>query len=385
MMKRGGWLMLAALLIPVGRCPAQWIGDSAIEAHTHRGIEYVYNLSFDSARAEFQFLVHQKPDHPAGYFFLAMVDWWRIASDIENTSHDDHFLSELDRVIDLCDKRLGKNEHDTAALFFKGGALGFQGRLHGNREDWVQAANDGRMALPIVEDAYRLAPANDDVLLGMGVYHYYAAVIPDQYPIVKPLMVFFPKGDKEKGLRELRDAAANARYANFEATYFLLQILQNFEKRYGEALPLALTLHARFPNNAIFHKYVGRCYATVGNWDACARSFDEILRRAQQKRMGYDLPTEREARYYLGLHEMTIGNDSAALEHFYRTDELSRRVDKKPSGFMVMANLRIGFLYDLQKKRDLALQQYKKVLGMTDYQGAHEQAQRYLKSPYQKF
>lgn len=369
----------------MGNCSAQWIGDSAIEASTHRGIDYVYNLSFDSAQAEFQSVTRRKPDHPAGFFFLAMVDWWRIITEIENTTHDDRFLSELDRVIDFCDKRLDKNEHDTAALFFKGGALGFRGRLHGNREDWLQAANDGRSALPIAEEAYKLAPNNYDVLLGMGVYHYYAAVIPDQYPLVKPLMIFFPKGDRQKGLKELKSAAEKATYANIEATYFLLQVLQNFERRYAEALPLALKLHGRFPLNPIFHKYVGRCYATLSNWDACDSTFSEILRRVTEKRRGYDKLAEREARYYLGLHKMETGDYPSALDHFYRADELSRGVDKDPSGFMVMVNLKIGLIYDIQKKRNLAVRQYRKVLDMTDFQGAHEQAERYLKAPYKKF
>jgi tetratricopeptide (TPR) repeat protein len=381
---RGTRLGLATTLLLAGTCRAQWIGDPELESHAHRGIEFVYNLSFDSARAEFQQIARRKPDHPAGFFFLAMVDWWKIVTDIGNTSNDDRFLSELDRVIDLCDKRLDRDSRDTAALFFKGGALGFRGRLHGNREDWLQAANDGRSALPIVEEAYKLAPDNSDVLLGMGVYHYYAAVIPDQYPVVKPLMIFFPKGNKTLGLRELQQAAAKARYADIEATYFLVQVLQNFEKRPAEALPLALRLHARFPDNPIFHRYVGRCYAAMGAMDSSAKTFAEVLRKTGAKMRGYDKIAEREARYYLGIDEMNRENFGRALDHFYKADELSRGIDKDPSGFMAMTNLKIGCIYDIQKKRGLALEQYRKVLAIPDFQGSHDLADRYLKSPYQK-
>ncbi len=383
-MRRGVWLLVSTVLLLAGTCEAQWIGDPDLEAHAHRGIEFVYNLAFDSARSEFQQIARRKPDHPAGFFFLAMVDWWKIVTDLGNTSSDDRFLSELDRVIDLCDKRLDKDSHDTAALFFKGGALGYRGRLHGNREDWLQAANDGRTALPIVEEAYKLAPGNSDVLLGMGVYHYYAAVIPDQYPLVKPLMIFFPKGNKSLGLKELQRAAAKARYADIEATYFLVQVLQNFEKRPAEALPLALRLHSRFPNNPIFHRYVGRCYAAIGTMDSCAKTFADVLRKRDAKMRGYDNIAEREARYYLGIDEMNKGNYPVALGHFYRADELSRTIDKDPSGFMAMTNLKIGCIYDIQHNRDLAKEQYRKVLGMTDFQGSHDLAERYLKTPFQK-
>ncbi len=375
-------LFLVVLLLP-SALRAQWIGDSTIEAHTRRGIDDIYNLMFDSARVEFKEVVRAEPDHPAGYFFLAMVDWWKIVTDLENTSNDDQFIARLDRVIDLCDKRLDKNENDLPALFFKGGALGFKGRLYGNREDWVKAANDGRLALPIVRKAYSLAPENADILLGIGIYNYYAAVIPDQFPFVKPLMIFFPEGNREKGMRQLREAASKARYANIEATYFLLQILQNFEKRYDEATLLAATLHQRYPKNPIFHRYVGRCMATLGRWNETATTYTDILQRVQAHQVGYDSYAEREARYYLGLHEMNEGREENALNNFYRADELSRSLDhNEQSGFMVLSNLRVGMIYDLQHKRDLAVMQYNKVLDMKDYQDAHNQARRYIQSPY---
>ena len=49
---------------------------------------------------------------------------------------------------------------------------------------------------------------------------------------------------------------------------------------------------------------------------------------------------------------------------------------------MVMANLRIGFIYDIQMKRDLAVQQYNKVLAMKKFENSYEQAEQYLKVRY---
>ena len=362
---------------------SQWIGDSLVEHHIQKGINYVYNLSFDSAVTEFNFAVRLQPEHPAGYFFLAMVEWWKIMIDIENESNDKKFISMLDNVIDMCDKRLDKNENDIVGLFFKGGSLGFQGRLYGNREDWLKAANCGREALPIVQQAYQLAPENYDILLGIGIYNYYAAVIPEIYPWVKPLMIFFPKGDKITGLTQLRSAAEHARYANIEASYFLMQVYQYYERHYSEALRYAEYLHGRFPNNAMFHKYVGRCNAGMGNWNEVKNIFNEILSRVNKKQPGYDLLAKREAFYYLGLAEMGHRKLDSALSYFYRSDELSRLLDKKGnSGFMIMTNLKIGMIYDMQGKRDLAIMQYKKVLDMKNAWDAHKQAKKYLKTPY---
>jgi hypothetical protein len=342
-------------------------------------------MAFDSARAEFQEVVRSNPDHPAGYFFLGMVDWWVILIDIDNESHDEEFLATMDRVIAICDKRLDKDENDLAGLFFKGGALGFQGRLHANREDWVKAASAGHSALDLVIKAYKIAPNNYDVLFGMGIYDYYAAVIPEQYPFVKPLMLLFPKGDKDKGIEQLRQAVQHASYANREAAYFLIQIFINYEKRYGEALPLAAELHNQFPDNPVYHRYVGRSYAAVNDWTDTRTTYAEILACANRHKFGYGVSDEREAHYYLGLMDMNEEKFDPALQHFYKCDELSRTLDKSgPSGFMAMTNLKIGMVYDLQSKRDLAIAQYNKVLKMPDYQGSQKLAERFLARAYGK-
>ena len=362
---------------------SQWLGDAKDENLIHHGIELVYNLKFDSARAEFEQVVRSKPDHPAGHFFLAMVEWWTIVINPDDESHDQKFLHSIQNVIDVCDKRLDKNENDVAALFFKGGAVGFRGRLHATRGDWVKAANDGRTAMPIVDKAYEIAPKDYDVLLGMGIYNYYAAIIPDQYPVVKPLMIFFPKGDKMKGIEQLREASAKASYANYEAALFLVQLYQNYEKQAASALPFAEQLHKRFPDNPVFQKYLGRCYASLGQWENINRTFSEILDRVHAHETGYNDASEREAHYYLGLAEMQHEAYDNALQHFYRCDELSRTLDKKTSsGFMSQANLRMGMAYDKQFKRALAIEQYNKVLSMDDYQNAHKLAKQYLESPY---
>ncbi|MBI4811453.1 MAG: hypothetical protein HY800_08475 [Ignavibacteriales bacterium] len=289
----------------------------------------------------------------------------------------------LDHVIDLSEKRLDEDENDITGLFFKGGALGFQGRLYGNREDWLKAANCGREALPIVMKANKLASDNNDVLLGIGIYNYYAAVIPEIYRWVKPLMLLLPKGDKIKGLSQLKIASEKARYANIEATYFLLQAYQNFEGAHKEALQLAVQLHKMFPNNVIFHKYVGRCHSALSNWQEMHRIFSQVLQRVKMKQVGYDINAEREANYYLGQAEMNSGKYETALQYFYRTDELCRILDiEEISGYMVYTNLKIGMIYDLQGKRDLAIMQYKKVLAMKEHQESHKQAEQYIKSPY---
>jgi tetratricopeptide (TPR) repeat protein len=382
--------MIKYLLLPVlalcaggSEARAQWITDPAYETHAQRGISAVYNLEFAKAETEFQYLTAHYPRHPSGKFFLAMVDWSRIVLDIDNESLDERFIAKLDDVIDMCDDMLDKDENDVAALFFKGGALGFRGRLYAHRGSWMKAANDGRQALPIVQRAYKIAPDNYDILLGIGIYNYYAEVIPEQYPVVKPLMVFFPSGDKQKGIRQLIQAGLHARYAGTEADYFLLQLYYSYEKQYDKGIEIGRRLLDRYPKNVMMHRYLGRCFVSMSNWPETRNVFTDILDRCNKNYVGYGGNCKREAAYYLGVSEMNLGLLADALKNFYQCDELCRSLDvKKETGFMSLANLKIGMIYDMQSRRQDAIGQYQKVLKMKKYENTHDLAEHYLEAPY---
>ncbi len=373
-------VLCAVLLYPVW---GQWaLMREDADSLVRQGIGYIYNLQFDTAQAYFQELIRRYPEHPAGYFMEAMVAWWKILTHRRSREYDEEFLHAIERVLEVCQPLLEQNPYDIVGLFFKGGALGYRGRFYAMRESWIRAANDGREAFEILLRVQRLAPTNHDVLLGTGIYNYYAVKLPEMYPILRPLLLFLPPGDKELGIAQLRASARNARYAATEAKVVLLQILYDFEQNIPEALAVAEELFQQYPRNAYFHRYLGRCYVRLGSLDKMEETWREILRRCIEKWTGYEELTAREALYYVGLALMQRGQYDEALRYFYKCDELSRVLDEDPSGFMVKANLKIGNIYDLQGKRELAIMQYRKVLSWRDVQNSHEEARRYLEKPY---
>ncbi|HTP14119.1 MAG TPA: hypothetical protein VMM37_10835 [Bacteroidota bacterium] len=376
--------LFLSLLVP-SAAPSQWISDPAIEKKVQRGIDYIYNIEFEKADTAFAEVIRWNPDHPIGYFFQAMTQWWRILTNFDDESQDEKFYAMLEKVISMCEDRLDKNPNDVTALFFKGGAVGFRGRLRANRSKWVGAANDGMVALPIVKKAYELEPKNDDVLLGTGIYNYYAAVIPEKYPFIKPFMVFFPGGDRKKGLEQLVEVAQHARYARVEASYFLLQNYFLYEKDFVKALAIAEVLNKKYPLNPVFHRYLGRCYISLGRLGEANDVFEEVKKRFEKKQTGYDTYDGREAYYYLAKYQFLTNKLDGALRDFYTSDSLSRIVDKDgASGFMSLTNLMVGMIYDMKNNRAAAIEQYKKVLDMKDFENSRSDAEKYLQQPYKR-
>lgn len=383
----GSSLLLAILLFfstsRVSR--SQWLPDPEIDQRIQRGIDHIYNIEFRKADSLFTEVIRNRPDHPAGYFFRAMVVWWQILTDFDDESQDKKFTDMLQEVIDMCEQRLDNNPKDVTALFFKGGAVGFRGRLRANRSKWLGAANDGIVALPIVRKAFEIDPKNYDILLGIGIYNYYAEVVPDKYPFVKPFMIFFPSGDRKKGLEQLDLAARHSKYARTESSYFLMQNYFSYEKDYIKALELARQLHSRYPRNPLFHRYLGRCLVSVGFLSDANEEFVEIEKRFRAKQTGYDIYDGRESYYYIGKYDFIAGKLDKSYANLLICDSLSRKIDKEgPSGFMSLANLMIGMIYDLQNRRDYAIQQYRKVLAMNEYETSHQEAKRYIERPYKR-
>ena len=368
-------LLCLLLLVQIGESFPQSSRDSLI----HSGIRDIYNINFESAERKFRTLMASEPDEPAGRFFLAMIDWWKILLDTEDRQHDDLFYEKLEDIIHHCDKLLDKRPKDIEALFFKGGAIGFRARLRSLREDWINAADDGRIALPIVQYVERNDPGNTDVLLGTGIYNYYASVIPEKYPFIKPLMLFFPSGDKKLGIEQLKKTAETGKYSRYEAMYLLLTLHYAFENDMVTAMEYARKLHEEFPDNPVFEKWLGRIGVRGGDPDLYYSIFSGVIAKGEKGMRGYTLRARREAHYYVGLYHQAWRNSDSTIAHFKKCSELSEKLDvDDASGYWVNAALYLGMEYDRRQEYGLARQYYQKVLDMKEYGDSHDLAEKYL-------
>ena len=104
-----------------------------------RGINHLYDLEFEEAEKQFSRLVSEKPDHPAGYFYLAMVTWSRLSVGFWTAQNLHEYVERIDRTISVARKGIEKNEKDSRSYFYLGGALGFKGRFELMRQNWFSS------------------------------------------------------------------------------------------------------------------------------------------------------------------------------------------------------------------------------------------------------
>lgn len=381
--------MTAALLMLAGT--ATGTAQPADSAYTARGfdprlqqgIDLIYSLRFDEADQHFRQVIQADPGNPVGYFFRAMTGWWRVLVDLDSRAYDQAFYDLLEECIQVCDRRLEQDPMDFDAILFKGGAVGFRGRLRGDRGQYLGAASDGLTSLPLLEKSRELEPTNKDILFGQGIYNYFAEVFPEKYPVVKPIMVLLPSGNRQQGLQQLRQVAAEGRYARAEAAYFLAQIYRVFEEDKTPALQYLAYLHDRYPDNAVFHRNRARTLVDLGRWSEAVPLYEEYVRRSLAGQTGYHLSGRLEALYYLGKSAFRRRRLDEAATSFARLDSLDDRIDRESDrGYLSLANLFLGMTHDLQGDRDLAVARYRRVLALPDQGGSRELAEEYLEKPY---
>ena len=345
-----------------------------------KGIEHVYKLEFDSANTIFQALVDEDPKDPTGYFFQSMTEWWKIYLNKDDRSNDDNYLSKVDRCIKVCEERLDENENNDWATFLLGGVIGYRGFMNVMRDNWLKAIDDGKQGLNLIQKSYELNPANKDAILGLGIYNYAVDYVVDRYPFLKAVLFFFPKGNKELGLTQLRDCADNGKYSRTEATVTLAYIHLSYEKNYLEALKYAQKLTAIYPGNPVFERFLGKCYVGLNNYNAGITLYGGMLAKADSNKPGYNNNyIRREVNYYLGVCYSRTGNLDEALKKYETAIEICKITDKpgEESPYYVFSILGTGVIYEQKGNKPEAIKYYDMVLGMRDVENSKETAQKF--------
>ncbi|MFC2085996.1 tetratricopeptide repeat protein [Bacteroidota bacterium] len=375
------WLGVTAQPLRVCAQTKSILQDSLVANRAERGLHFVYNMEFDSAAVVFAEISRRYQSHPIGPFFQGLNVWWQIMVDFGDTRHDKRFNSLMQKVIDLSEELLDHDSNSVDGMFFKGLGLSFRGRLHSNRRHWIRAIRDAKGA---VKQVVRLAESdaeNNDFYFGWGVYDYFSEAIVDDHKLLAPLTVFFPNGDRERGIRELTRTFKDGRFLRAEAAYFLCQIYTYFQPRYDKSLEYATWLRVRYPRNTVFRLLEGRAYARFGKWDESDQVFRSELGAMERGAMGYTDAMKEEVLYYLARGEMSRGAFDLALDYLKRLNDLASRTEKE-TPFKVLGLLRQGMSFDALGYRDYALYRYRQVKEMKNWSQSRQRALRYTKQPY---
>ncbi len=356
------------------------IADMTVQIEATEAMNAMYNFDFREASKQYHWLMQKHPESPLAYFLLGLNEWWKMMPDTEVKDFDERFHYYMDTTIMIAGRMLDDPKKRVEGAFFLAATYGFKGRLYSDRGQWGRAAAAGRSALKYLEISRAVSYLSPELLFGDALYNYFSVWIPENYPILKPILAFFPDGDKELGLQQLREVSLNAFYTRIEAQIFLMQILANEKHDYTGALVIAKYLHEHYPNNPYFHRYYARYLYSAHLYRQMEPVAKQILARVDSAMFGYEGTAGRYAAFFLGQAYHARGKSREAEKYYLQAVAFARQKEAMETGYCLYSLLNLGRIArddDRKAEAKAYFKQVKKIAGRK--QGVYKEAKRLLK------
>jgi hypothetical protein len=356
--------------------------DKDIQLELDGAVQNLYNFKYDKAEKQFRSLRRRYPHHPMPYFLLGLSTWWKIMpTNFQTKQYDKIFYAYMDTANTYSEQLAKADPKNYEAYFFLSAANGFDARLNAERHNWRKATVSSKRSLNYLQKSREANGLSPEFLFGEALFNYYAVWIPENYPLLKPVLLFFPKGDKKLGLDQLRNVATNGFYTSVEAKVFLMRILHNEEHQTSAAFPVAQGLARKYPDNGYFERFYAYLCFDQAQFAECERVSRDILEKINVGMPGYEASSGRYASYFLGyLMQFKYRDLTKAKDFYQRCIVFAESNGETEGGFYLFANASLAKLADQANDAAAARRYYTVVADKADHKSTqYKEAKTWLK------
>jgi hypothetical protein len=230
----------------------QILQDTQAFEKIRKGVICIYNCEFDEAQTISQYLDKQYPNNSISYLFKGMMAYWQFFPIVPGTKEEKLFEDYLHKAVDMAETRLKVNQSDAENLLSGLGSVGLLLLYYADNGESGKVISLAPKTYQWVMKSFNFTKTYKDFYFITGLYNYYREAYAEAHPIYKPVMIFFPHGNKKMGLKQLKIASDSAIFLMAESNNFLSGIYQSFEKDPSQALFYSRRLKEAFVRNTQF-------------------------------------------------------------------------------------------------------------------------------------
>jgi tetratricopeptide (TPR) repeat protein len=289
------------------------------------------------------------------------------------------FLDCIGHALNITARELQNDPNDAAALSASSVAHGLRSNFAFLVEkSWIDALRDAAAANKANAQILKIAPNFADAHLVAGLYEYIVGNLPFYMRALGFLGGFH--GDREGGIKQLEFVRSTGARNRYDAA-ILLAVIYRRERRPRAALPLLVNLAATFPRNYFFLLEQEQMYSDLGDKSSALRILDEVEQLRAAKSPGYSAIPAEKIEYLRANLLFWYGDLNGAASGFQR---LTPRANDLDLNTAVMSWLRLGQTYDLERRRDPAIEAYRQAIKTAPDSEAAAEARGYISHPYER-
>lgn len=387
-------LLALACLAPLAAA-AQDLFPASQLARIREGLRDIYSLDHGRAAANFERMIAESPDDPAGYAYLATTLWLQELSEKQELSIDRFAASDFfaekaqplfnvdpalearfrqlsEEAIARSKRRLSRTPEDKTSLYLLGLAYqnlaSFEASL---KRNWWAAFRYGSRAYGCNWDLLRRDPQLHDARLATGVYTYVAGSL--GWSVRWLALLMGHRGSRERGKQELETAARQGQLAADDARV-VLTLIHTRERDYQRAYNDLAGLLEKYPRNYLLQLDMAGMAMLMQQPDRAIGIYRDILRKRDALAPNYQR-LERASVYN------RLGVAFRARNGLPESSDWFRRALAEPAvsaRSLALAHLELGKTLGLMGRRDDAIAECRMAAAAPDFAGSRQEAQKLL-------
>jgi tetratricopeptide (TPR) repeat protein len=358
-------------------------------------VDAIYRLDYTTAERLCQQLIRDFPEHPAGYVYRLRVYWSEELSKARLVSAErvvgmdlfsespkfttavtpeiaERYRRSAEDATERAHAWARQHPDDVGAQFLLGLAYGIEsGYEFSIDHSRLRASQNAAKTFDVLRELIRHYPDVVDARVVTGAF----SVIADSLDLKTSWLAWLLgyRGNLEVGRQDMELAAEKGFLENDDART-LLAIVYTRQGKFDRAMEKLTELHTRYPENYLVHLDIAALETISNHPEQALNTYRQILAK--------DYPNLERAAVLtrIGVAQRMAG-DFAGSERSLRE---AAEVSNISAVSLGIARLELGKTLDLRGQRSAAIEQYRRVLQAADLLGLHQDADRWIRKPFDR-
>ncbi len=347
------------------------------EQKVQQALKFMYNMEYDQARELFSAVLNSTPFHPMGPLGILAVQYYQSEEFIGFHKRNQQFLVDIDTALQIYTHQMKIHPERPEYLFFYGTVMGLRARIQLAEKNYLGVLTSGYTAVKYIKKSEKLCPDEPDFHLPVGIFNYYIGISAPYMRIASRIMR--ESGSRSDGLMAIKADADRGNYGRYEARSLLAYLYLYFEENYSGAAEYFRDLAAELPDNPYYAAQAAEAFTLAGDLKMAQFYIRQVKTLIPTLKTNTQKEYQTKLLYLNGSLALARGQLVEAEQNLKNFIE---RYNYELDYELGYAYLRLGNVYDLQKRRPEAIVCYRKVARLNNRSAAVTRAQEYLQKPF---